>query len=305
MQRLTCRRVLMLLGLCVLAPSLAWVQARAQIEQTLLERTSTLFELYPAWQRMPPRALYLNGARVIVATGTSEQPLGVMLDHFQARCRRDSGGLARAAQSVFRPVRGELPSLIDGVLRIQEERQGLVACLGLGSEELGRDELWERIARFSETVDLSVFGGVRVVRLESLGDQTFFVATWSEGPVPLGTMFPERGDSPGTDPVSTPRPAESRRLLSAWQEGAPSSIHLYASSAARDQAFAAYAHSLEQSGWKNQDASSMTGGRPMNAALFARGSQSVVVHAQSFGADTVLSVLNMEPRGAHAVRGQF
>jgi hypothetical protein len=302
---MTIRRALMLMAACSGVPSVAWVQARAQVEQTLLERTRALFELVPSWERTPPRALFLNGARIIVATGTSEQPLKVMLDHFQERCRRESGGLSKAAQQLVRPRRGGLPSLIDGVLRIEEERQGLVACLGLGERELTHEELRERIERFADAGDLSVFGGVRVVRLEALEERTFFVATWSEGALPLATMFPERGDSPGSDPAHIPRPAGSRRLLSAWQEDAPSSIHLYLTNRPSDEAFAAFVQALEQHGFTNQDSSSMAGGTLMQGTLFARGTQSIAVHAQLLGAETVLSVLNMEPRDNQQVGGAF
>ena len=296
MPMLNLRRLLMVGALSLGVPGLALVQARAEFGETLLERTQGLFDMAQHWPRTPPRALHLNGARIIVATGTSEQPLAVMLDHFQAKCRAESGGLHDAARSVFRPRDGRLPSLIDGVLRVEEEKRGLVACLALGQSPLSAMELAGRIDRFAETADLAELGGLRVVRLESVGDGTFFVAAWNDGPVSLATMFPAAGDSPGVDPAGVPRPEGAKRVLSAWQEGAPSGVNLYLSQTQRDLAFANYVGSLAWAGFKIQDSSSLLGGASMNAALFARGTETLVVHAQSDADGTMIAVLPMDMR---------
>ncbi len=296
MQRLKLRRALMLLCLSVAAPGAALVQARTEIQQALLERTAGLFELARHWQRASPRALFLNGARVVVATGSSEQPLPAMLDHFQAHCRRESGGLHELAMDATRPARTGLPSLVDGVLRVEEEHQGLVACLALGETKLGAAELMDRIERFGDALDVAELGGLRVVRVQALGEGSFFVAAWNDGPLALARMFPEQGDSPGADPSGIPRPAHARRVLSAWQEDVPSSVHVYESGDVRDEAFVGYTRELEKLGWRLQDATGLYGGASVNGGLFARGAQSLVVQAQSDERGSLISVLPMETR---------
>lgn len=296
MQRLKLRRVLMLLGVIAGVPGIALVQARAELEQTLLEQTAGLFALARHWQRAQPRALFLNGARIVVATGSSEQPVAAMLDHFQEHCRRQSGGLHELAQAAMHSARAGLPSLVDGVLRVEEEHQGLVACLALGEARLGAAELMDRIERFSDALDLAELGGLRVVRVQALGEGSFFVAAWNDGPLALTRMFPEQGDSQGVDPAGLPRPARARRVLSAWQEGVPSSIQLYESAQARDEAFAGYTEELERAGWRMQDVTNLHGGASVNGALFARGGKSLVVHTQPDGRGSLISVLPMELR---------
>ncbi|MFT3928082.1 MAG: hypothetical protein QM778_36475 [Myxococcales bacterium] len=301
--QLMLRRILLASLLGGVLPGLGLAHATSELEASLLERTRSLFELAPHWQRVPPRVLLVNGARLVLATGRSEQPLSAMLDHFQAHCRAESGGLHQAARAVYRSARKDLPSLIDGVLRVEEEKEGLVACLALGAK-LSPRELLARLERFGEHADLQELGGLRVVRVRRVDEGSFFVATWNEGPLPLADMFPEQGDSPGDEPPDVPRPRQARRLLSAWQEGRPSGVYVYSVSAARDAVFESYVAELERGGWRLQDASSLVGGVPFHGAAFARGSQGLVVHTQADGEGTLISVLPLESRPRRHIIGK-
>lgn len=271
--------------------------ARAEFAHTLLERTAGLFALFPHWQSSSPRALQLNGARIIVTTGTSEQPIGVMLDHFQAECRAHSGGLHEAAERVFAPPAASLPSMLDGVLRVQDGDVGLVACLAIGKATLSAAAWADRIARFTEALDLQVFGGVRLVRVQQAGSRTFFTAVWNDGPVPLGTMFPEQGDSPGYDVVGVLRPSGAQRVLSAFQEGEPTGVQVYRVQDDVDTAFSGYATALSAAGWSIHDPAFLASSQA-HAALFLRGDSSVVVYAEEQAGERLLSVLSLGEKRA-------
>ena len=301
MQALKIRRILMLTAALVLLPAAALVQAESEVEVALLERTQELFALAQHWQHTEPRALYLNGARVIVATGSSEQPLSVMLDHFQAHCRAESGGLHELARVRAARAQGRLPSLIDGVLRVEEEKRGLVACLTRGQAAWSADGWRRALVAFGETGDLAQWGGLRVVQLQARGDGSFFVAAWNDGPLPIWKMFPEQGDSPGADPVGVPRPKRAQRVLSVWQEGQPNALHVYRSDTSQEELFAEYVSSFEGAGWKLQDASSLLGGAALHGGLFAQGAKGVVVEVEGDEAGSLVSVLPMELRRAREV----
>ena len=80
-------------------------------------------------------------------------------------------------------------------------------------------------------------GGSRVVTL------------WSEGSLDLGRMFPAAGDAPGTDSSVVPRPAGSRRTLSASVEGFPAAIRIYESAASPDELVASAGAALRAAGF--------------------------------------------------------
>lgn len=288
--RLWIQRALGISVACVL--SLVWAvrSAGAELEESLLQASRNLFALAEHWQVAEPRALYLNGARVIVATGRSEQPLALVLDHFQNHCRAHSGGLHPAWLQITDPkLRAPAP---DGVLRIDGDDVGMVACLDLGEKTLSAQEMADRLGRFAETLDLTALGGVRMVRAQRAGAKTFFVAAFSDGPVSLSSMFPDNQDCPGQDLRDAPRPMRATRILSAWQEGHASELHVYQTKTSVDDAFERYAAAMEQSGWTLHDDTRLSSAEVFGA-VFVRGHDSVVVDARADGPESRLTVLAM------------
>jgi hypothetical protein len=213
--------------------------AQAALSQQALDWSARLLDLPAEWQTMEPRELLLNGARFGIVSGQSELPLPRLLDRLQASCRERS----RLDVAPLAPRR-DLPSLADGVLRVDNEHAGMVACLELGSEALAPSELLARLQTLQQTGDLASLGAIRLVRVEARGQGSFFVAVASDGPLPLPLLFPSRGDAPGVDPAGAPRPYAARRLLSVWQLGQEPSIHVYETSEGLEQAFRAYSARL-------------------------------------------------------------
>jgi hypothetical protein len=289
MIKLRLTRSLLCLLTAVLVCGWAGKHVRAELGASLLERSARLFELAPHWQHGEPRALYLNGARMIIASGISEQPQAALLDHFQAMCRRHTAGIHAVMSG--RNATSELPSLLDGVLRVEGDGAGLVACLALGEDPLGIAALVERLEHLAETGDLSALGGLRVVRVQPRGDGSFFVAAWNDGPVVLDAMFPVQGDSPGIDFRGVPRPEHATRTLSAWQEGGEAAANLYSVPEGADVAFSTYERMLVRASWQIDDGARLLAGDPRYGALFSRAGKTLVVHVETHEDGSWVSVL--------------
>ncbi len=201
--------------------------------------------------------------------------------------------MQEASKAAFAVDVDALPSLLDGVLRIENQDVGLVACLGLGDDSLTGAAFSERLTRLMPELDLEALGGVRVVRVQRAGDRSFFAAVWNAGPLPLLRMFPEEADSPGAAlPAFVERPVGGRRILSVFQEDAANGLELYERDADVQSAFAEYAQALEDAGWHVHDAQALASA-PVHGALFLRGASSMVVHAEQQGTTSILSLMNL------------
>jgi hypothetical protein len=188
------------------------------------------------------------------------------------------------------------------VLRAESAREGVVACLDLGTPELTLDELAARLQRFAQELDLAELGGVRLVRVRALAYGSFFVLAESQGAFPLARMFPAVGDAPGSDFASLPRPPHSRRLLSAWQPETEPGIALYEAREAADELWATYLGQLRERGWTPSSPESAQSARE-HAALLSRQGHSALVAVTRQGGASQLLVMPMDAGpGSVAVR---
>jgi len=276
---------LCLVGLAVvMGLGFALHTARAELETRVLSTTRGILGVPDAWVRGKPRAITLNGAHIELASGRSEEPLGAVLDRAERECRRRSGGLHARAQA------RAATRLAGGVLRIERDREGLVACLDLGLSELAPEALAAKLSDFARDGDLQQLGGVRMLRAQALAHGTFFVTTESQGAAPLWRMFPSEGDAPGVDPFELARPNGSRRLLSAWQEQGAPAIHVYESEQTLDSLWSPYLRKLELSGWQ-RDPHAPSQPEGARAALFMRDGHQTVVVAEAARGMTLVSIL--------------
>jgi hypothetical protein len=290
------RRTLLLLGL--FGGSLAYSAhaVHAQLERGLLSGARVMLDLPASYFRAAPRDVQLNGARVQISSGRSELPLSALLDHIEAACGLHGGGVARLLAQAERSGKRALPILQANVLRAENEREGVVACLDLGTSDLTLDELAQRLSRFSERLDLAELGGVRLVRVQALTHGTFFVVAETQGPVPLAAMFPVEGDAPGLDLAGLPRPAQSRRILSTWLSHGEPAMAAYASQDTVDEAWAAYVTALESQGFRGSSANHAQSGE-QHAELFSRAGRSalVVVTPDGPGSQVLLMAMDAGP----------
>jgi hypothetical protein len=198
------------------------VRARAHTDELLQSAGASMLAYAKATHLDAPRTLVLNGAPLRLLSGSTPDSVDTLLDFFHARCRRISGGLdervaalqRRLPASSFKTARA-----LDGVLRRDNERAGYLACLDLGDGPIAPRTLFAHIRAFLATGDLAEVGGLRFVWATRDSTRTSYVALFTDGSLPLRSMFPAQGDAPGADPLEIPRPARTRRLLSAWQEG--------------------------------------------------------------------------------------
>lgn len=209
-------------SIAVVAPALRF--ADAETGGVFSKREAMNF---PGSEPNRARRLHLNGAHVSFRTEVVSAPLGDVLSHYEGLC--GSNGARH---------RGDA---------------GHVACVGVSSaRSLG--EVVRSLVLFAKRGDFAELGGVRYAfaRRVDGGDQTFLLTVWTESGLRVSSLLaPERGDAEGRDPHGVPRPAESRRILSAFEEGAPSGVFVYRvdhQSAAEVAAF--YRRVLPTAGWR-------------------------------------------------------
>lgn len=280
----------MLIGLSVLCVLGALAQARAHAEAELLTATQGLLMGIPeAWQRGAPRELRINGAQIDVRSGHSQDSLHALLDRAEADCRLVSAGLYERSQRAKRRT-----GLSDGILRVEDSKEGLVACLPLGVREASWPELAARLEAFSRDGDLEVLGGVRLLRAEARQAGAFFVLVTTQGPVPLLRMFPAQGDAPGLDFEDIPRPQRARRVLSAWQQHGSPAINVYESKATQGQALDDYLNQAGTFGFRRLGSTRQD--EVARAMLLERAGRQLVVSAQASPSGALLVVMPLEAR---------
>lgn len=218
--RLRVATLLLAVGLsacCVLG-----MQAQARANELIARAGEQMLTYAHAQHRDGARTLLVNGVPLHLLSGSTPDSVAGLLDFMHVRCR-DAGG--RFEEQFRQASRGRLPRIagdtrvpLDGVLRLDDERGGYLACLDLGGTRVAPEELLRRVRAFLATGNLAEVGDLRFIWARRSGKTTSYVAVFTEGPVPLLSMFPAHADAPGLDLPELPRPTHSQRLLSTWQE---------------------------------------------------------------------------------------
>jgi hypothetical protein len=211
--------------------SLVVASTRAEVNEMMMDLGARMMRYAHARAQDRPRTLLVNGLALRFASGTTGRSVPEVLDDFHARCRQNSGRLAEQIETIIRRGRGGLDSsrggLPDGTLRYGTRDRGFVACLALGTGEVSPQEILQQVNRFLQAGDLSFLGGLRYVMAERGERSTSFVTFWTEGEVDLFQAFPADRDAPGRDMEGVPRPPNSVRLLSAWEQDRAPSLSIY------------------------------------------------------------------------------
>jgi hypothetical protein len=174
------------------------------------------------------RRLTVNNVELRFASGSAPLDLRETMAKMHAWCRTQSGiSSAPAARALANVLSPRDAGLLDGVYRYETKNAGVVACIDTGGN-LMLDDLTARLRRFAKTGNLASLGQLRYALLRRSQRSTTVLLLWTEGPVSFFDMFPKMGDAPGTDPPGLPRPNNSRRLLSAAEQGQQSAITVYA-----------------------------------------------------------------------------
>ena len=198
------------------------MQAQARAHELIASAGEQMLTYARAQHSDGARTLQINGVPLHLVSGSTPDSVAGLLDFMHARCR-DAGG--RFEEQLQQASRGRIPRIaggtrvpLDGVLRLDDEHGGYLACLDLGATRIAPEELLRRVQAFLATGNLAEVGDLRFIWATRSGQTTNYVAVFTQGPVPLLSMFPTNADAPGVDLPEVPRPARSQRLLSTWQQ---------------------------------------------------------------------------------------
>jgi hypothetical protein len=169
------------------------------------------------------------------------------------------------------------------VLQLGDARGGFVGCLDLGAQRVLPADLLGRLSRFARAADVAEIGALRFAWARSEGRDTRYVSLWSDQRLPLRGAFPARKDAPGSDVPRMPRPIATRRVLSAWQEGAAPMLVAYASARPAPVVLRGYESQLRAQGYRLQRGASARADAPWLLAARAEQSAAVIVAAHGSG----------------------
>lgn len=201
----------------------------------------------------------VNGADVHWASARTDQSVITVLDRYEEYCRSAPSALGQALKDVPAALEDRVPVKRDdparaGIVRDSSSERGMVACFverDRGDLSSSTERLRAALQAFATTGDLSELGHFRYVFAEKSAKTgaTRVVTMWSDGPIQLGKMFPAEGDAPGTDSTLAPRPANSRRTLSATIEGFAGAVRSYEARGDAGNTLASYQASVEARGF--------------------------------------------------------
>lgn len=236
--------------LAVLGGFATYQRVAGQVGEQLVSLGDRLMDYQGATSRDETREVQFNGQSLRFSTGRTDDGFQAVLDHFEAVCNDHDGNLSERYEAAHPTGRdaGHSP-----VFRYDSERSGVVACLALGTGDVGVVELGERVRRYSETHDLHDLGDLRYVYAErdAADTRTRFVTFWTDGHFDVDAILPEDGDGGGTDIPDVARPPGSRRTISATETGTNDHVVQYMGSSMTEWELEAfYQRELVASGWR-------------------------------------------------------
>lgn len=281
--------------------------ARAQVNEGMQRLARQLMPYAEQGAMHTPKRVLLNGQTIQLATGTTQDNVGAVLDWYETSCARRGGGLTREMARV-NPVFGsaafnEVWTRVGRrtgsfeVIRNGDERGGYVACLDMGGEDLESGALTQRIQAFVRSGDLSRLGHMRYAYVQRVSSGTRIVTVATDGRFDLLRMFPERGDAPGRDVDGLGRFPGMRRVLSAQEEGVANSLGMYAVRAPLSEVRDWYRRTLPSRGWslselpRDRRLPAEIESQRANTATFERGqAQLYLVFDEHNGTTSMMSI---------------
>jgi hypothetical protein len=177
-----------------LLATIAIEHVRARASELALDLGPVLLAYAGAARDEGHRTLLVNGARLELRTGVTEDSIDTVL----ARQRELCG-----------------PAHATPIVRSQSALEGVLGCFVAADDT----SLIDRLLAFGETGDLTTLGELRATWVMASGDERRYVLIAARDTLALSQMFPSTGDAPGVDVPSLPRPPEARRVLSTFQRG--------------------------------------------------------------------------------------
>lgn len=278
----------------------------AQIQSVMLSVGSQMMRVGELGPLVEPRTIRLNGAQIRLRVQTApKKKVKDVLDAFHQRCRERNGRFYEQLTAKELEKKLDLPSIarLDGVLRTEGGEAGAIACLDIGDERATSASILERAQRFLASGDAHEFGELRYVRAEQVGENVFAVMLWTDGPFKITEMFPAHGDAPGLDFQDLPRPPQSRRVVSAWEEGQAPALNMYTSAGQSAQTLEAfYRRELPKLGWQfTTPAADSTAKRARGMMVMRDGVTAVIAMDSDSHGNGIASIVPSGTQGALVV----
>lgn len=202
-----------------------------------------------------PRQLQINGVRLFVAAGHTDQPPPFVRKFYQDRYAARGDGLDELSRQLR--ARGMLPPSVSGLnqLAFGNDQKGGVAALDFG-DKLSLAMLKERLQRFVGKGELGGIGRLRYVWYEKTGTGgTRFLTVWSDESFKLGDVMPTgQKDAEGFDLEKVPRFPGTVRVLSAAERGMPQRVVVYDGPGSPETAALFYRARMRTLGWQEDEA---------------------------------------------------
>jgi hypothetical protein len=277
----------------------------AEVQNLLMSSGAQMMQLGKELGAATPRTLRLNGAQMrLRVQSSSTYTLPEVLDEFEARCREHNGRFYEQLRSApkTRSWNEAQLSIFDGVMRVEQDDGGAVACMDVGDERGSADTLLARAQRFVVSGDAAAFGELRYMRAERTERGVFVVMMWTDGAFNIRNMFPTSGDAPGVDFPGLPRPDGSRRVLSAWEEGQAPAFNIYDSPGAKPSELdARYRQELPKHRWEVVTPPNGSVGTSTHGLLAMRDGVTVTLSQVQVNGRSMTAIVPMDTRGATSV----
>jgi len=214
--------------------------------------------------------LLLDGARFRHARSVLSESPEVALDRLERECDEHPGAFTSALAGLAKRAGAQLDrygvstAARRGMLRYERDGRGVLVCFTARPGE--QPSLADALRDFATSRDLSRFGHVRYAYVEArAGGGALVTSIWSNDPLALSSLFPNTGDSAGSDPHVLPRPPGFRRTLSAGAEQMPLGVWLYTGAGTPSEVLALYEPWLEKHGFRRVAADA-----PLGASAYQR-----------------------------------
>ena len=237
--------------------------------------------------------LEVNGQRLHVSSASSSLAFTAVLDRFEAECTGASNAIAAEFSFFPQSLRASPPIPEAGApgiatLRSQSEDRGAVFCFAQTGPTSASDAL-RKVGEFATTGDIGRIGNARYIVARRTEGGSHAVAAWADGELIAAKMFPQEGDAPGGDLADVPRPSGGRRVLTAFEEGAPLAVRVYETSIDEARVLADYDRD-----WPGQSWTRVPLSKPSERAtrLFSRGGEDLLLTVERVDDKTFVSIVS-------------
>jgi hypothetical protein len=225
--------------------------ARASVMEHLLGIGSRMAPyLDDARSTEGPRQVRINGIKLFVAAGHTEQPPSFVRKWYMDRYAGKGDGMDALSQDLKK--RNLLPPDMQALneLSFGNDKRGGMAALDFGGEKLSMDGFRKRVETFVKSGDLSDLAKMRYVYYEANGQGgTRFLTVWTDEHLLLDKLMPADGDAPGADLPDVPRYPGTVRVLSAEEHGMPQRVVVYDGPGSPETAELFYRGRMPTLGW--------------------------------------------------------